>query len=175
MNYWNQSIVEAFSASRNVDMINKAKYAMSIHSARYPAFPWIDSTNNSMWQSQNSASNARTALAQNLEVKFYPTNQVMLKRQRAQPKNVVNVSEPNAPRTTPECKRLESMVIAGLKSSVFDTDKKEATRVALKRLRKNRCVKSLEYIIQVTSNRNVFDAFAKEVFDTATKYLSELS
>jgi hypothetical protein len=84
------------------------------------------------------------------------------------------MSEPSAPRTTPECKRLESMVIAGLKSNPFETNKKEAARVALKRLRKNRCVKSLEYMIQITSEHNIFDVFA-EVFDTATKYLSELS
>jgi len=67
------------------------------------------------------------------------------------------------------------MVIAGLKSNPFETDKKEAARVSLKRLRKNRCVKSLGYIIQVTSERHIFDAFAKEIFDTATKYLDELS
>jgi hypothetical protein len=67
MNYWNQSIVEAFSASRNVEMTSKAKYAASIHSATYPAFPWMDSTNKPIWQSQNSVHNARMALAQNLE------------------------------------------------------------------------------------------------------------
>jgi hypothetical protein len=67
------------------------------------------------------------------------------------------------------------MVVAGLESSVWDTDKKEAAHVALKRLRKNRCVKSLEYIMQCTSERNIFDTFAKEIFDTATKYLNELS
>ena len=81
----------------------------------------------------------------------------------------------NIPRTTPECKQLENMVVAGLESSVWDTDKKEAARIALKRLRKNICVKSLEYIIQRTSERNIFDNFAKEIFDTATKYLNELS
>jgi hypothetical protein len=98
-----------------------------------------------------------------------------LKGKDIKPKTVVSMSEPNAPRTTPECKQLESMVVTGLKSSIFDTDKKEAARVALKRLRKNRCVKSLEYIIQLTSERNIFDNFAKEIFDTATKYLKELS
>jgi len=67
------------------------------------------------------------------------------------------------------------MVVEGVKSSIFDTQKKEAARVALKRLRKNRCVKSLEYIIQVTSECNMFDYFCKEIFDTATKYLNELS
>jgi hypothetical protein len=94
---------------------------------------------------------------------------------QTKPEIEVSMSEPNAPRTTPECKQLENMVIAGLKSNVFDTDKKQAARVALKRLRKNRCVKSLEYIIQVTSERNIFDNFAKEILDTATKYLNELS
>jgi hypothetical protein len=103
-------------------------------------------------------------------------NEGMLKKGRTRKQSVVSeMSEPNAPRTTPECKRLESMVLAGLKSNPFEADKKEAARVALKRLRKNRCVKSLEYIIQSTSERNIFDAFAKEIFDTATKYLNELS
>ena len=56
------------------------------------------------------------------------------------------------------------MVIEGLKSNIFDTQKKEPARVALKRLRKNRCVKSIEYIIQVTSGSNPLDSFAKEIF-----------
>ena len=99
----------------------------------------------------------------------------MLKKERPQTRAGVGVSEPDAPRTTPECKQLENMVIAGLKSNVFDADKKQAARAALKRFRKNRCVKSLEYIMQVTSTRNIFNNFAEEILDTATKYLNELS
>jgi rubrerythrin len=67
MKYWNQSIVEAFSASRDVEAISKARWAVSIHSAGFPAFPWMDSSNKPIWQSENSVRNARTALAQNLE------------------------------------------------------------------------------------------------------------
>ena len=85
------------------------------------------------------------------------------------------MSKPSVPRTTPECERLQNMVIDGLNSNVFDAQKKEAARVALKRLRKNRCVKSLEYIIQVSCGRNIMDTFAREICDTATKYLNELS
>ena len=81
----------------------------------------------------------------------------------------------NIPRTTPECERLQSMVIEGLNSNVFDTQKKEVARVALKRLRKNRCVKSLEYVIQVSCDSNPLDSFAREMCNTATKYLNELS
>lgn len=85
------------------------------------------------------------------------------------------MSRANIPRTTPECERLQNMVIDGINSSVFDAKKKEAARVALKRLRKKRCVKSLEYIIQVTSESNILDTFAREICNTATKYLNELS
>lgn len=67
------------------------------------------------------------------------------------------------------------MVVDGLKSRIFDAQKKEAARVALKRLRKNRCVKSLEYIIQITSRSSIMDTFAREVCDVATTYLNELS
>jgi hypothetical protein len=95
--------------------------------------------------------------------------------ERQKERGKVEMSKVSIPRTTPECEQLQNMVIAGLKSNPFETDKKEAARVALKRLRKNRCVKSLEYIIQFTSERNIFDTFGKEIFDTATKYLNELS
>jgi len=87
----------------------------------------------------------------------------------------IKMSKPNAPRTTPECKQLENMVIAGLNSNPFEASKKEAARVALKRLRKNKCVKSLEYIIQESCGRNPLDSFAREICNTATKYLNELS
>ena len=68
------------------------------------------------------------------------------------------------------------MVIDGLNNTnSFNTQKKEAARTALKRLRENRSEKSLEYIIQVASEGNRLDNFRKEIFNTATKYLSELS
>ena len=88
---------------------------------------------------------------------------------------VEKMPKPNAPKTTPECKQLENMVIAGLDSPPFEATKKEAARVALKRLRKNRCVKSLEYIIQYSCGRSPLDFFAQEICNTATKYLNELS
>ena len=79
------------------------------------------------------------------------------------------------PKTTPECERLRKMVIKGVKASILEPRKKEEARVALKRLRKKRCVKVLEYVMQVTCDSNPLDLFAKEVCDTATKYLNELS
>jgi hypothetical protein len=65
--YWNHSIVEAFSASPNVEATSKAKFAVSIHSEQFPAFPWVDHQNKPIWQANNSAHSARVALAQNLE------------------------------------------------------------------------------------------------------------
>lgn len=83
--------------------------------------------------------------------------------------------KPNLPKTTPECEQLLSIVVEGLNSNPFEAQKKEKARVALKRLRKNRCVKSLEYIMQITSEANIFDAFAREIGETATQYLNELT
>lgn len=79
------------------------------------------------------------------------------------------------PRTTPECERLRNIVEEGLNSTVFDAERKESARVALKRLRRNRCVLVLEYIIQISCNANPFDAFAHETCRTAREYLKELS
>ena len=79
------------------------------------------------------------------------------------------------PKTTPECKRLLNMVVEGVKSGIFETKKKESARVALKRLRKKRCVKALEYVMQVSCDSNPLDTFAQEVCNTATEYLKELS
>ena len=83
--------------------------------------------------------------------------------------------KPNPPRTTPECEQLLSLVIEGINSNPFEAQKKEKARVALKRLRKNRCVKSLEYIMQITSEVNIFDTFSREIGESATRYLNELS
>lgn len=85
------------------------------------------------------------------------------------------MSKPKIPKTTPECESLQSIVMEGLKSNPFEAQKKEAARVALKRLRKNRCVKSLEYIIHISCDSNPLDSFAREICQTATKYLNELS
>jgi len=80
------------------------------------------------------------------------------------------------PKTTPECERLLNMVIEGLKkASIFDERKREAARVALKRLRDKRCFKAIEYVIQLSSDSNPLDTFAHEICDTATKYLNELT
>lgn len=79
------------------------------------------------------------------------------------------------PKTTPECKSLQDMVIKGLKANIFDTQLRESARVALKRLRKKRCTKSLEYIIEVSCSSNPLDVFAREICKEATKYLDELS
>jgi len=82
---------------------------------------------------------------------------------------------PIPPKTTPECEQLLNLVIEGLKSNPFEAQKKEKARVALKRLRKNRCVKSLEYIMQITSEVNPFDSFGREIGEHATQYLNELT
>lgn len=79
------------------------------------------------------------------------------------------------PKTTPECERLLNMVIKGIDASVFEEGKRKSALVALKRLRKKRCVKALEYIMQVASDRSIMNTFATEVRKTATKYLEELS
>jgi hypothetical protein len=77
------------------------------------------------------------------------------------------------PKTTPECEQLMEIVLAGLHSNPFEGDKKESARIALKRLRKNRCVKSLEYIMSVSSGFPY--GFEVEVCRTARKYLDELT
>ncbi len=82
---------------------------------------------------------------------------------------------PSVPKTTPECKRLQDLVIKGLKANIFDTEMRESARVALKRLRKKRCTQSLEYIIEVSCGSSPLDVFAREVCKEATKYLNELS
>lgn len=81
----------------------------------------------------------------------------------------------NAPKTTPECKRLENLVIDGLNAKIFEPQIREAARVALKRLSKKKCAKSLEYIIQKSCNSPLWNDFAREICDEATKYLKELS
>jgi len=89
--------------------------------------------------------------------------------------NFTELNMPSIPKTTPECKRLLDMVIKGLKSNILDVQTMEAARVALKRLRKKRCTKCLEYIIEVSGNANLLDAFAKEIWQKAMQYLKELS
>ena len=79
------------------------------------------------------------------------------------------------PKTTPECERLLNMVIKGIKANILEAKKREAARVALKRLRNKRCFKALEYVIQVSCDANPLDVFAREICDTATKYLKELT
>lgn len=80
---------------------------------------------------------------------------------------------PKKPRTTPECEQLLELVLAGLRSNPIEGDKQRAARVALKRLKKIRCVKALEYIMSVSSGHIM--GFEVEVNETATKYLDELT
>jgi hypothetical protein len=82
------------------------------------------------------------------------------------------------PKTTPECEQLTNLVIEGLEAShnLFGSQKCEAALVALKKLHKKRCAKSIEYIIQVSCGMNgLFDEFAQRICKEATKYLDELS
>jgi hypothetical protein len=77
------------------------------------------------------------------------------------------------PKTTPECEQLLELVLAGLRSNPIEGDKQESARVALKRLKKNRCVKALEYIMSVSSGHIM--GFEVEVCRTAREYLDELT
>jgi len=65
--YWNDSILYVLSANADRGVAEMARRAVQIHSERFVAFPWRDSSNNSVWMAQKSADNARLALAQNLE------------------------------------------------------------------------------------------------------------
>jgi len=65
--YWNNSILNALSMSTNHEFAEKARYAVQIHSERWVAFPWLDSSNQPFWMAQKSSYSAKLALAQNLE------------------------------------------------------------------------------------------------------------
>jgi hypothetical protein len=78
------------------------------------------------------------------------------------------------PRTTPECKRLQDIVIKGLNASILDIEAKEDAQVALKKLRKKRCALSLEYIIQESAKHGIVDTFASKIRKDAREYLNEL-
>ncbi|MGD8565787.1 MAG: hypothetical protein PVF96_05520, partial [Candidatus Bathyarchaeota archaeon] len=60
-------------------------------------------------------------------------------------------------------------------ASLFDHQKRNSARVALKRLRRKRCTKAIECIMQVSRDRSPMDVFASEICEGATKYLNELS
>lgn len=79
------------------------------------------------------------------------------------------------PRTTPECERLQDIVIKGLNASILDTEAKEDAQIALKKLRKKRCALSLEYIMQESAKHGIIDAFALKIRKEAREYLNELS
>lgn len=83
--------------------------------------------------------------------------------------------EPKKPETTPQCKQLQDIVKEGPDAGVWRTAAQEkAAFAALERLRKNRCVKSLEYIIHYTSGKIGSD-FWRDICEKATEYLRELS
>lgn len=79
------------------------------------------------------------------------------------------------PSTTPECEQLMDMIIEGLGANIFDFQKRENARVALQKLRKKRCTKAIEYIMQVSSSYPVLDTFAQQICSEARNYLKELS
>lgn len=67
---WNKAIVNAFAkgnpnAARS--LVPKADYAVQIHSDRFPAFPWWDSSGKLLWMFERFRAKAKTSLAQNLE------------------------------------------------------------------------------------------------------------
>jgi len=65
--YWNDSILNVLSANVDSELVDKARRAVQIHSERFVAFPWWNSSNTSLWMSQQSSDKAKLALAQNLE------------------------------------------------------------------------------------------------------------
>jgi hypothetical protein len=65
--YWNESILNVLTANADIGIAEMARRAVQIHSDRFVAFPWIDSSKRPKWTAKKSADNARLALAQNLE------------------------------------------------------------------------------------------------------------
>ena len=64
--YWNQSILTALSGSQGGEIVEKVRQAVKIHTERFVAFPWRDSSNMRISQATESQRNAKLALAQNL-------------------------------------------------------------------------------------------------------------
>lgn len=79
------------------------------------------------------------------------------------------------PKTTPECQSLLRIVLKGANANIFDEGSREAARVALQRLYKKRCTKSLEYVVEKFCGSNILDTFRVELCKTATEYLKKLS
>lgn len=80
---------------------------------------------------------------------------------------------PKKPKTTPQCEQLLELVLAALRSNPIEGDKHRAAFVALKRLKKLRCAKALEYIIQVSSGHIFYPDV--EINRTAVEYLDEIT
>jgi uncharacterized protein (DUF983 family) len=67
---WNQAIANATTKTNtNIAYIltQKANYAIKLHTAQFGAIPWWDSTGKPVWMFEKFHTNAKTALAQNLE------------------------------------------------------------------------------------------------------------
>ncbi len=66
---WNDSIVKTFSASsaNAAEIVAKINRALQIHTERFPAFPWWDSSGKPTWMATKSSQKSRLTLAQNLE------------------------------------------------------------------------------------------------------------
>src|SRR3990172_5978012 len=66
---WNQAILDAATkcnaSARNLSP--RVNYAVQIHSGRFVAFPWWDSSGKMIWMFEKFRTKAKTALAQNLE------------------------------------------------------------------------------------------------------------
>ena len=69
---WNDSIVNVFTTSTpdiiNKELVTKVRLTAQIHTERFVAFPWLDSSGKHTWMAQKSYSKACLALAQNLEM-----------------------------------------------------------------------------------------------------------
>jgi uncharacterized protein with PIN domain len=67
---WNHAIADAVSKSNaNVSrsLSPRVNYSAQIHTGRFAAFPWWDSSAKPLWMFEKFRANAKTALAQNLE------------------------------------------------------------------------------------------------------------
>lgn len=75
------------------------------------------------------------------------------------------------PKTTPECAQLMDIVLEGLRSNPFESEKKQNARVALERLGKKRGTKAIAYIMEESSKYPPIDGFAREICKKARESL----
>ncbi|HUW49307.1 MAG TPA: hypothetical protein VMW36_11240 [Patescibacteria group bacterium] len=75
------------------------------------------------------------------------------------------------PKTTPECEQLLDIVLEGLRSNPFESEKKQNAEIALERLRKKRGTKAIAYIMEESSKYPPIDGFARRIGKRARESL----